>query len=171
MEPSDEELVNALDDASFDCGEWKEGYEPPYAEVCEISVAAEKAVKARFAALRVQLAEAQRDVNRWRKAALYASPAVTEIMSLTFDPTNPEAFAESRRAALDALLAEKDATLAAQSQELARLREALSDAITAIQSGHVASIGSLENTYMPQISKATVERFRAALAPEDRPHE
>ena len=50
-----------------------------------------------------------------------------------------------------------------------RLRAALEDAIITVRSGSLSSIGSLHNTYSPQIDVSTVKRWEEALRPsEDR---
>ena len=47
--------------------------------------------------------------------------------------------------------------------EVERLREALGDAIATIRRGRLSSIGSLENTYVPQIDVDSVIRWAEAL--------
>jgi hypothetical protein len=45
-------------------------------------------------------------------------------------------------------------------------RKALEEAVGAIASGRVVSIGALRNTYAPQINVSTVQRWLAVLAAE-----
>lgn len=82
------------------------------------------ALRSQVSSLQSQLESAQTFGNRWMKAALYATPVTTDA----FDPMSPEAFAESRRHAVDLLAsrAEKaEAALESAQQREERLREAL----------------------------------------------
>jgi hypothetical protein len=86
--------------------------------ICEDLTAA----LAELSRVRAERAEAQQLCNRWMKAAMFATPfGLTDV----FDPTNPEAFGESRRSAAYAIVTRAEAAesaLADSRREIAKLK-------------------------------------------------